>query len=274
MATSTSARPVLPVFPVVSAILLTLLLAGCGQTAGPPASTRPAPVVTRIVELARGPDRPLPVTLWYRRSLAGRRPIVLVSHGLRGLPRQFAPLAVEWAEAGYVVAAPAYPQTNGRLTVVNRADVPNQSIDAVYVLGRVKAFDQTPGDPLAGHLATGRVALVGFSASATTTLGALTARHDPAIRAAVSIAGRLPRTAFGGPPVPVLFIHGTADPTVPYAAGRTAYRALPWPKEFVTVTGEGHGPYLRPGDAGYPLVSDRIRSFLQAHLGRSEVPSP
>lgn len=248
-------------------ILVALLAAGCAQTAvHPTAAAAAAPIVTRVVQMERGPKRPLPVTLWYRRTLAGRRPVVLFSHGLRGLPRQFTAIATGWAEAGYVVAAPTYPHTNGHVKNPDRADVPNQSIDAAYVLGRVLAFDRTAGDPLAGHLATDDVAVIGFSAGATTTMGMLTVRHDPAIRAAVSVAGRLPHTKFGGLAVPMLFIHGTADKTVPYAAGRAAYRADPWPKTFVTVAGEGHGPYLNPHDPGYPLVSSAILTFLRAHL--------
>jgi dienelactone hydrolase len=255
------------VMRAIRVIVAALLLAGCSQTVVHPAAVAAAPVTTRTVAMARGRNRPLPVTLWYRHTLVGRRPIVLFSHGFRGLPRQFSRIATGWAEAGYVVAAPAYPFTNGHVKDPTHADIPNQSIDAEYVLGRVRAFDRTPGDPLAGHLATDDVAVIGFSAGAQTTLGMLVAHHDPDIRAAVSIAGRKPIKPFGGAPVPVLFIHGDHDRTVPFAAGRLAYRTLPWTKTWLTVPGEGHGQYLQPGDPGYPLVSSAILAFLKAHLG-------
>jgi dienelactone hydrolase len=227
-------------------------------TAGQGSST--AVVRTRTLRLARGADRPLPTTVWYP-ATAGRHPIVLFSHGLGGLPRQFAPLAVQWARAGYVVAAPAYPHTNGRVPI-DDADVRHQPADAAYVIDRIKALDASPGDPLAGRLDVGRVAAAGFSAGGTTTLGLLREGHDPALRAAVSVAGRRPATAFGGPATPVLFLHGDRDPVVPIAAGRAACDAVPWPKRFVTFRGEGHGQYLNPGDPGFPRASAVILAFL------------
>jgi len=110
------------------------------------------------------------------------------------------------------------------------------------------------------------VAAVGFSAGGTTTLGMFHAGHDPALRAAVSIAGRRPLPAFGGPATPVLFLHGDQDRVVPIAAGREAYAAVPWPKRFETMTGQGHGEFLNPGDPGYPRASALILDFLTARL--------
>ena len=249
------------------------LLAGCGaaHAAETPAAyatdTRagtPSRVLTRTLALARGADRPLPTTVWYPERLTGRHPVILFSHGLGGLPRHFAPLAASWAAAGYLVAAPTYPQTNARVRV-RRADIRNQPADAAYVLDRVRELDRTPGDVLAGHVDGGRIAAVGFSAGGTTTLGLLHAGHDPALRAAVSIAGRRPVTAFGGPAVPVLFLHGDRDRVVPVRAGRAAYAAVPWPKTFEIVPG-AHGQYLHPRDRVYPQVAALILGFLTGHL--------
>lgn len=105
---------------------------------------------------------------------------------------------------------------------------------------------------------------VGFSAGGTTTLGMLRAGHDPALRAAVSVAGRRPVSAFGGPAVPVLIIHGDRDRVVPIGAGRQAYAAVPWPKRLVVVPGGGHGPYLKPGNRDYAWVSATVLEFLHA----------
>ena len=241
-----------------------MLLSGCGTTRG--ATAAPVPdVLTRTLDLARGPDRPLPTTIWYPAHIPGRRPLILFSHGLGGMPEQFTALVTLWARAGYVVAAPVYPHTNGAVLVDPR-DVRSQPDDAAYVLAQVEALDRRPGDPLAGRLDTGRVVAVGFSAGGTTTLGLLRRGHDPALRAAVSIAGRRPATPFGGPATPVLFIHGDRDRVVPLAAGRAAYAALPWPKRFVTIRGAGHGRYLRPGDPAYPRVSRLILAFLQERV--------
>ncbi|WP_250004066.1 dienelactone hydrolase family protein [Actinoplanes sp. M2I2] len=242
--------------------LLALLLDGLG--APRPAEARGA-VATRQVQLARGVARPLPTTLWYRTPLTGRHPIILFSHGLGGSPQQFAPLAAGWAEAGYVVAAPAYPHTNGR-GPVDRRDIVNQPADAAYVIDAVRDLDGVAGDALAGHLDVDRVAAVGFSAGGTTTLGLFGPGHAPYLRAGVSISGRRPPAGFGGPVAPLLFVHGDRDPVVPIRAGRQAYATAPVPKQFVTVGGAGHGEFLLPGDGRYKRVTRRVLAFLTANV--------
>ncbi|MGK5685420.1 alpha/beta hydrolase family protein [Actinoplanes sp. URMC 104] len=241
--------------------LVALLLDGFAPAR--PASARES-VVTRTLSLARGADRPLPTTLWYRGRLTGRHPIILFSHGLGGLPQQFAPLAAGWAEAGYVVAAPAYPHTNARV-LVDRRDIARQPADALAVIEAVRALDRTGGDVLAGHLDVDRVAAVGFSAGGTTTLGLFGPGHPAYLRAGVSISGRAP-ARFGGGAVPLLFVHGDRDLVVPFAAGREAFALAPFPKQFVTVRGARHGEFLLPGDARYARVSARMLDFLAAHV--------
>ncbi|MBU2664375.1 dienelactone hydrolase family protein [Actinoplanes bogorensis] len=243
-------------------VLVALLLDGVGPTR---AAVARETIVSRVLVLARGADRPLPTTLWYPDHLTGRHPIVLFSHGLGGLPRQFAPLAASWADAGYVVAAPAYPHTNGRVRV-DRRDIAHQPADAAYVIGAVRALDRTAGDVLAGHLDVNRVAAVGFSAGGTTTLGLFSPGHAAFLRAGVSISGRRPPAGFGGPAAPLLFVHGDRDRVVPIGAGRDAYGRAPFPKQFVTVEGAGHGEFLNPGDPRYPRESGRILAFLAANV--------
>jgi dienelactone hydrolase len=243
-------------------VLLALLLDGFGPAR--PASAGQT-VVTRVLQLARGDDRPLPTTLWYRGQVTGRHPIVLFSHGLGGLPRQFAALAAGWAEAGYVVAAPTYPHTNGRVRV-DRRDIAHQPADAAYVIGAVRALDRAPGDALAGHLDVNRVAAVGFSAGGTTTLGLFGPGHAAYLRAGVSISGRRPPAGFGGPPAALLFLHGDRDRVVPIRAGRDAYARAPSPKRFVTLRGARHGEFLRPGDPRFARVEGEILAFLTANV--------
>ncbi len=242
-----------------------LLLAGCGAAPQARASTAPR-VLTRVVQLARGKNRPLPTTLWYLSGpdgtgmATGKHPVVLFSHGLGGLPEQFTPLATAWAQAGYVVAAPTYPHTNGHLKHADAGDIPRQPADAAYVLKKI-----TTGD-LAAHLDGDHVAAVGFSAGATTTLGLFREGHSRSLRAGISVAGRRPSSAFGGPAAPMLFLHGDEDPVVPIDAGRAAFDAVPWPKTFVVVHGAGHGQYLNPGQPDYPATSARILKFLEEHV--------
>ena len=245
---------------VVLVILALLLDTGPAS----PASARET-IVVRTLQLARGADRPLPTTLWYPARPTRRHPVILFSHGLGGLPRQFEPLAAGWARAGYVVAAPAYPHTNGRVRV-DRRDIVNQPADAAFVIGAVRALNHTPGDMLAGRLDVDRVAAVGFSAGGTTTLGLFGPGHASFLRAGVSISGRRPPGGFGGFAAPLLFVHGDGDRVVPIRSGRQAYAAAPFPKRFVTVRGGRHGEFLRPDDAGYSRVSGQILAFLTANV--------
>jgi dienelactone hydrolase len=237
-------------------VVLLALLAGCGASVAQ--AQPPARVLTRVLQLARGKDRPLPTTIWSLDGLRGKHPVVLFSHGLGGLPAHFAALATTWAQAGFIVVAPAYPHTNAKVPV-DRGDVVNQPADAAFVLHAAERLDP--------RLDATRVAAVGFSAGGTTTLGLLRPGHDRGIRAAVSVAGRRPPSAFGGAPVAVLFVHGDADRTVPASAGFQAYAAVPWTKSWVSVPGGRHGDYLRAGRPGYPLVSARILALLEQQLG-------
>ena len=234
-------------------VLAIALLSGCGTggaRAVSPSATAPPP--PRVLHLSRGSTRPLETSIWYPAG-AGRHPVVLFSHGLGGLPAQFTPIISTWVAAGFAVVAPAYPHTNGKVAV-DPADIRNQPADALFVL-RSLAGDR--------QVDLGQVVAIGFSAGGTTTLGLLQRGHPPGIVAAISVAGRRPASSFGGAPVPVLFVHGDRDPTVPIGAGRAAYRALPWPKTFVVVPGGKHGDYLNPGDPAYPRVSGTILEFLR-----------
>ncbi|BCB87059.1 hypothetical protein Psuf_043720 [Phytohabitans suffuscus] len=60
------------------------------------------------------------------------------------------------------------------------------------------------------------------------------------------IAGAGMAGAFAGPRAAVLFVHGTADPTVPIEAARAAYDRVRWPKAFLALPGQDHGAYLTP----------------------------
>ncbi|MEV4351281.1 alpha/beta hydrolase [Actinoplanes sp. NPDC049596] len=230
-----------------------------------PARAATSAVLTRTLLLSRGAGRPLPTTVWYPSPLIGRHPIVLFSHGLGGMPGDFAPLIAEWAEAGYVVAAPAYPHTRRGVPLV-RADIRSQPSDARYVADQVGRLSSTPGDPFFGHVDLSRWAAVGFSAGGTTTLGLFGPGHDPRLRAGVSVAGREAPAGYGGRSAPLLFVHGSRDRVVPPAAGRRAFQADPWPKRFVTVRGAGHGEYLSPGNASYGRISGTILAFLTAQM--------
>ncbi|MGC9668908.1 alpha/beta hydrolase family protein [Planosporangium sp. 12N6] len=247
----------------------------------PPLPSRKAPakpfgVGVRELSLSRGPDRPLPTTVWYPDAgpaggdpqsgtspAVGRFPLILLSHGLNGEPEQLAPVATRWASAGFVVAAPAYPHTRREASRFDVLDVVNQPADASYVISQVLALDGHDGDPLAGRLDTAAVAATGYSAGGITTTGLLSTQRDIRLRAAVVIAGALLGGSYAGPATPVLFVHGDADPTVAYSGGQAAYQAMRWPKAFLTLEGADHGRYLTPASAGFDPLVRTTTDFLR-----------
>jgi fermentation-respiration switch protein FrsA (DUF1100 family) len=203
-----------------------------------PSRTAPAEsltVATLRLSLSRGADRPLPTTVWYPRA-AGAYPLILFSHGLGGIPRNYADLLTSWARAGFVVAAPAYPHTAAGVRDFNVLDVLNQPADATEVITQALSRLEDRVDPQ-------RIAAAGHSAGAITTLGMFSGNRDGRLRAGVVLAGRqIVTSPFTGAAAPMLFVHGRRDPTVAYADGRAAYDTVEWPKAFLSITDGGHLP--------------------------------
>jgi dienelactone hydrolase len=212
-----------------------------------------------------------------RPPAAGRFPLVLFCHGLSGSAERYAGTLAAWAAAGFVVAAPTFPNTSEFLKV-HRPDMANQPADARYVLARVQALNRTPGDPLRNRIDTGHMAVIGHSAGGYTTSGLFGAGHDPRLRAAVIMAGWAAKGAFEGPPASVLFLQGKADPIVPVASSRALFARVPWPKSYLLMRHDSHATYLRPADPGYRRMNATVIAFLRWTLegddsGRRQIPA-
>ncbi len=274
---------------IVAAFLILSGVASCGQDrsaargAPIPTATSPQPSVTypvglRVLRLSRGPRRPLPTLVFYPAEpwsfigagrhaadepAAGQFPLVLFSHGLNGSPERYSAALSSWAAAGFVVVAPTFPYTSQYTTDFRRADIVRQPDDVRYVLAQVRRLDESPGDPLAGHIDTTRIAAVGHSAGGYTTSGLFTAGHDPSLKAGVIMAGWLAPGAFAGPPATMLFLQGTADPIVPETLSRQAFDRVPWPKSYMLLRHNSHATYLRPGEIGYAVMESTVIDFLR-----------
>jgi dienelactone hydrolase len=240
------------------------------------APTKTFAVGSRELDLSRG-SRPLRTVVWYPAAgtaggpLATAEkgqpfPLVLFSHGLTATPEVYQRLTTRIAAAGFIVAAPAYPYTNGAATTYNPADLVNQPADASAVITGVLALNERSGDGLAGRIDASRIGAAGHSAGGYTTVGMLTGARDSRLRAAIVIAGGSLGGSFTGPPAPVLFIHGEKDPIVGYSVGVSTYGMVPWPKALLTVTKGDHSSYLfTTGPAG-TAVSTAMLDFLRWSL--------
>jgi dienelactone hydrolase len=198
---------------------------------------------------------------------AGRFPLVLWSHGLRGSPEGYRGVTEKIAAAGFVVAAPAYPFTNDKADPFNQGDMANQPADASAVITEVLKLDAQAGSPLAGRIETGRIGAGGHSAGGYTTAGLLSGNaRDARIKGAIIVAGGGMGGRFSGAATPVLFIHGDGDGTVPYTSGKSLYDACPWPKAFLTLLGGDHGAALWGTTPAATAVNRTGLDFLRYSL--------
>ena len=221
-----------------------------------------APTVLPLRDEPRA--RSLPTTVHVPEAGA-RAPLIVFGHGFWGHPRKFTRLLGRWVDAGYVVAAPAFPHTNDESPPPYLIeDVANQPADVAFVLDQLLA--RGLGDAQ-------RVGVGGFSLGAETALAVgLHPQHaDPRVRAVVAIAGALfhPDFAFDVlRPLPLLLVHGAEDKKRDrLREALRVYETAQEPKELVLIEGAGHG--ICQDDAPRPYatrVAEVTTAFWARHL--------
>jgi dienelactone hydrolase len=219
------------------------------------------------------PERSLVTTIRYP-DRGGPYPLVVLAHGANGHPRKFVKLTTAWAEAGYVVAAPAFPNSNdeapGGIAVEAYAHQPG---DMSFVIDEVLALAAAPDGPLAGRVDGDRIGVAGLSLGAASTYGVTfhACCRDERIDAAITMAGvLLPYTPgdYDLAGVPLLILHGDADPELDIELDAGTYARAAPPKIFVTIHGGGHAePFedtVTPADS---MVETATADFWDAYLG-------
>lgn len=204
------------------------------------------------------------------------RPLIVFGHGYALSPRAYQPLLYAWAQAGYVVAAPAFPgEAAGAVGGPTRADLANEPGDIRFLVGSLLASSRRAGGALSGRIDPSKVVVAGHSDGGD---AALAAAFDPRYRVpgvvgAVILAGAdLPGVApfafpRGGPAL--LAVQGTADPVNPPSATSAFYDRAPAPKVLVWLLGAGHyGPYMsqRPQ---VRIVERTTIAFLDRVVGKA-----
>lgn len=238
---------------------------GSAAAPAPPAGRAPSrtfEVATRTDTFTRDGTRVLKTTTWYPRT-AGKYPLVLFSHGLQGLPADFAPLLRRWAAAGFVVVAPAYPKTSRGAATFDVLDVLNQPADASFVITQALA------GAVKDRIDPARIGAAGHSGGAVTTIGLFTIGRDERLTGGVVFAGTGlgVGTNFLGAAVPLFFVHGDADEVVTYASGKAVFDALKWPKALLTLPGGNHStPYQRESSPEFTIVATSSLDFLRYTL--------
>jgi fermentation-respiration switch protein FrsA (DUF1100 family) len=115
---------------------------------------------------------------------------------------------------------------------------------------RVIAFGQSLGTAVAAHLAAnhpvgGLVLEAPFPSARALARGIywFVPGLSWLIRSRFEISEDLARAARsqpGGTPPPLLVLHCTEDPVIPFAFGKEVYKAAPGPKSFLPITGQCH----------------------------------
>ena len=234
---------------------------------------------------AGAPTRTLPVRILYPAQTDGtgttpvpdrRFPLVVFAHGFTANgPVYEGALLREIAAAGYVVAAPTFPLSNGGAPGgPTPGDYVNQPGDVSFVITQMLRGDSTSSDPLYRTIARRHVGVGGHSLGAVTTLGVTenSCCRDRRIDAAFPISG-FPLPFPGGtyytgltpPPTPVLLVHGNADQTAPFVGSTLVYTNASAPKYLETLIGAPHVPFVDPWHA---TVVHTITDFLDRYLKR------
>jgi dienelactone hydrolase len=197
---------------------------------------------------------------------AGPFPLVVIAHGFDGHPRKFTQLASVWAEAGYVVAVPAFPLTNDRAggpTVLG--DYVNQPADVSFVIDSVLRL-------LGGTVDGDHIGVAGHSLGGATTYGLVfndCCRDDRVDAVVLMSTLRLPfadgRYDLGD--VPKLLLQLTEDPIVPYQQAVDTFDEAAAPKFLVTLEGGGHfEPYENAPSPHDEVVEATTAAFWDAYL--------
>src|SRR3954471_20449055 len=205
---------------------------------------------TLIMYPARGPARGDHSPVAGALPAPGRFPLVVYAHGLGGGSES--PYLREWAAAGYIVAAPSFPLTRQDAPGgPNPIDVPNEPADVRFVISRMLSYPS-----LQSLINAKEIGVVGASLGAhvAMTVAYNDCCQDLRIKAVVAVAGGCPIGCTHGagpieepyghyfvrPPIPIMFIHGTADPYAPYQSSVDEFQRAPRPKFLVTLEGAKH----------------------------------
>lgn len=227
---------------------------------------------SRTIRLPSGRRVPRTVETVVRFPTAsGAYPLVVFGHGFGLTPAAYARLLDAWADAGYVVAAPAFPLGKANAPGgPNESDIVNQPRDMSFVITRLLALDTQPNGVLDGRIDPSHIAVAGHSDGAVTALAVAYDRRfvDPRVRAAIVLAGAtfpwMGTLLRKGPPL--LAMQGTADPINPPSATSSYFALAGRPKFLVWLLGASHRPPFTDEEPQLGVVERATIGFLDHFL--------
>jgi dienelactone hydrolase len=255
------------------------------QTSEPPAESvqtlrlvdgsRPTPAGTETDEL---PERTLETWLYLPED-RGPAPLIIFSHGLSGHPTKFERMHTAWQQAGFAVASPAFPLTNDQAEGggSDARDLENQPRDVIFVLDELLAMNLDESSELFGRFDPDQIGAAGLSLGGVTTYVAAVddSTRDPRFDAVIIQSSLIAPGDFTPPSgLPVMIMHGSADPVIAQSQAESAYDRLGPPKIFVSMTDAWHADQFEDRDLAltpkalefHTLVDESTTLFWDAYL--------
>ena len=208
------------------------------------------------------------VAIWRPPQQTTKPPLILFSHGFRGINTQSAPLMRELAQAGYLVVAP-----NHKDYLFGSAEGPQESFDEpdrwTEQTYRDRADDLLAIHEAVKHESNGELILMGHSLGGYTALGLAgawpgwTGLHPQAVVAfspyltPYTVRGNLAQLK-----VPVMYQGGTKDLFItPHLS--QAFEQTGGPKAFVNFLGAGHGAWTTLDRSNHAGILSYTLRFLR-----------
>ena len=260
-----------------AAIACSAVAAAAALTA--PAHGRPATAIrvsvlrlvdhSRVAHFQNGATAPrvLVTFVRYPARAPGPLPLIVFAHGFALTPNTYATLLDAWAQAGYVVAAPAFPVERANAPGgPSESDLVNEPGDLRFV---ISSLIDRPG-PLRRLIDPTKVGVAGQSDGAVAALSAAydSRFRDRRIDAAIIMSGAaLP--GFTGAPAgspPLLAVQGTSDPINQPNVTAAYYSHMRRPKFLLWLLGASHLPPYTTGDRWSGVVDRTTIAFLDHYL--------
>jgi dienelactone hydrolase len=207
------------------------------------------------------PTRTLETTI-YQPQPSGPHPLIVFAHGISGHPDKHTELFSAWADAGFVVAAPAFPLTNAEIPNAfdNVGDVGQQTEDLAFVIRQVVALGQDPDSRLFEAIDAANIGVSGLSAG---SIAAYSVAFGGTYRGlGVTAAAILDGYATEGLDldghIRLLIAHSDTDPAIEYANATNAFAAAAAPVWLFTLHGASHASQWEDDVTPYDDIAETV----------------